>query len=278
MSRACQSHHFAHETVRKNPRFYCDDCFDLGSNFTTDKARERKAEFIAILNRAKRGAKRNHEPKRANSIHQIAQTLSRCAPSARCGTLTCPECSRAYQCARSLAHIKLATELVAQRPDQTLAFATIVPPRFSFSADELVKLDITAANRWFKDRLRRLGIRRPVVGSSDISWEGDRFQLHWHVGMMTSNRPALNKRLISAFRSNDVPKPAVVKIAYSHGFIRYSHKVIEAEDILRRARRAVPDLLLLLHRTESLSTMVLLNVRLSTCNGELVLRPISRRA
>lgn len=139
-----------------------------------------------------------------------------------------------------------------------------------------MNLDITAANRWFKDKLRRLNIRRAVVGSIDISWEGDRYQIHGHLGIMTKDRRALNERLTSAFGSTDGIKPAVVKTAYDHGFIPYSHKVIEADDILRRARRAVTDLLLALNRTDPLSTMVLLNVRLSTCNGELVLRPISR--
>lgn len=277
MSRAWQSHQLAHETIRKNPGFFCDDWLDLGSTFTTEKARERKSEFIAILDRAERRAKRSNEPKRAKAIHQIARTLSKCGPSTRCGILPCPECARAFQCARAVAHSKLAAEQQVECPDQKLVFATIVPSRFFLDPAELATLDMIAANRWFKDRLRTLGIRRPVVGSLDISWEGDRFQVHWHVGMMTSNRRALNKRLTSAFPSDKAGmKPVVVKIARSHGFIPYSHKVIEADDILRRARRSVPDLLLALNRTDPLSTMVLLNVRLSTCNGELVLRRISR--
>jgi len=272
-----QTHRLAHETVRKNPGFFCDDCLDLGSNFTTEKACERKAEIIDILNRAERSARRNKHAGRAKAIHQIARTLSKCGPSTRCGTLPCPECARAFQCARAVAHSKLAAEQQVECPDQKLVFATIVPSRFFLNPAELANLNITAANRWFKDRLRKSAIRRPVVGSIDISWEGDRFQVHWHLGMMTSNRRALNKRLKSAFPFDGVgKKPVVVKIAYSHGFIPYSHKVIEAHDILRKARRAVPDLLLALNRTEPLSTMVLLNVRLSTCNGELVLRPISR--
>lgn len=276
MRARCQTHQLAHETVRKNPSFFCDECLDLGSNFTTNKARERKAEFISILNRAERRAKRNTDTGRASALHQLARTLTRCTPSKRCGSLTCPECSRAFQCARALAHSRLTAELQAKRPDQTLVFATIVPQRFFLTPEELVNLDITAANRWFKDKLRRLNIRRAVVGSIDISWEGDRYQIHWHLGIMTKDRRALNERLTSAFGSTDGIKPAVVKTAYDHGFIPYSHKVIEADDILRRARRAVTDLLLALNRTDPLSTMVLLNVRLSTCNGELVLRPISR--
>lgn len=142
---------------------------------------------------------------------------------------------------------------------------------------ELGQLDFISANRWFKDQLRKLKIRRPVVGSADISWEGDRFQIHWHLGTMTSNPDALNAKLDSVFPADEFRiKPVMVKTAYDHGFIPYSHKVIDIADILRQARRTVPDLFLTLHNTEPLSTMILMNVRLSTLDGRLVLRPIQR--
>lgn len=277
MPRAWRTYQLAHETIRKNSAFFCDDCLDLGANFATDKARERKAKFTAILRKAERSAKRSHKLQRAQALHEIRQKLTRCVQGSRCGTLECPECSRAYQCARSVAHSRFAVQLQAQYPDQKLVFATVVPERFSFEPPALDELNIPAANRWFKDRLRTLGIRGPIVGSIDISWEGDRFQVHWHVAVMTANRAELNKRLKSAFPAN-VPgiKPVVVKTAYSHGFIPYSHKLIEADDILRRARRSVPDLLLALDRTEPLSTLVILNVRMSTLDGGLIFRRIQQ--
>lgn len=274
MARNWKSHRLAHETIRKNEAFYCDECFDLGENFTCEHARERKQELIAILQRAERRARRDKNTSRAKEFHGLVRNLLGCSERSRCGSLECPECARAIQCAKSLAHQEFCRVLERKHPDHQLAFATIIPARFSLCPSSLATLDPTFANRWFKDQLRGLETKEPVVGSLDISWEQTHYQVHWHVAMMTTSRDLLQEQLSNAFSKDEISKPAIAKLAYSDGFIRYSHKIIELPDLLRRARKTIPELCLALNKIEPLAPLILMNTRLSTFDGQLIFRSI----
>jgi hypothetical protein len=129
-----------------------------------------------------------------------------------------------------------------------------------------------------------------MFGSVDISWERGYYQLHWHIGMWTSNPKRLTKRLKAIFPSTGKKwkrrlaifpsdkkyhRPVVVSNTWSLGFIPYKDKVIKLPDLLRRNRTHLPELLLALDQTESLEPMVLSRLRLSAQCGRLALRRIA---
>jgi hypothetical protein len=183
---------------------------------------------------------------------------------------------------KKLAKIRLAKKLV---------MATVIPLWMTFRPNQLPQLDVGKRNRWLKDTLAAAGFRRVIFGSADISWEQGYYQLHWHVGMWTSNPTKLTKRLkvifpstgkkwkrrLVAMFSSDKKyrRPVVVSNTWSLGFIPYKHKAIKLPDLLRRNRTRLPGLLLALDRTEPLDLMVLSRLRLSAQAGRLVLRPIA---
>ena len=169
--------------------------------------------------------------------------------------------------------------------------ANVIPLWMTFRPDQLAQLDIRKRNRWLKDALAAAGFRRVMLGSADISWEQDYYQLHWHIGMWTSNRKRLNKRLKAIFPSTDKQwkrqvatfpsdkkyrRPVVVSKTWSLGFLPYKDKAIKLPDLLRRNRTHLPELLLALDRIEPLELMVLSRLRLSAQCGRLVLRPTSK--
>jgi hypothetical protein len=129
-----------------------------------------------------------------------------------------------------------------------------------------------------------------MFGGVDISWERGYYQLHWHIGMWTSNPKRLTKRLKAIFPSTGKKwkrghaifpsdkkyrRPVVVSNTWSLGFIPYKDKVIKLPDLLRRNRTHLPELLLALDRTEPLGLMVLSRLRLSAQCGRLALRRIA---
>ena len=136
--------------------------------------------------------------------------------------------------------------------------ANVVPLRMTYRPHQLRHLDIQKRNRWLKDVFTRAGFTRVMFGSADISWENGYYQLHWHIGMFTSNRKNLTKRLKKIFPGKEqYDRPVVVSKAWSLGFLPYKDKMIKLPDLLRRNRTHLPDLLAALDRTEPLDLMVL---------------------
>ncbi len=145
----------------------------------------------------------------------------------------------------------------------------------TFRPRQLRHLDIQKRNRWLKDTLTRAGFSRVMFGSADISWENGYYQLHWHVGMFTSNRKTLTKRLKKLFPGKQkYDRPVVVSKAWSLGFVPYMNKAIKLPQLLRRNRTHLPELLLVLDRTEPLDLIILTKLRLSAQQGRLIIRPI----
>jgi len=152
----------------------------------------------------------------------------------------------------------------------------------TFPPSTLNKLDIPKRNRWLKDRLAAAGFRRVMLGSLDISWEKRRgeafFQPHWHIGMWTSNRKKLRKRLKKIFPGEDeYDRPVMVSKTFSLEFLAYKDKAIKLPELLRHNRTQLPELLLLLDRTEPLELMVLNCVRASAQDGGIKLDPIAKK-
>ena len=157
--------------------------------------------------------------------------------------------------------------------------ANVVPLGMTYRPHQLRHLDIQKRNRWLKDVLTRAGFTRVMFGSADISWEDGFHQLHWHIGMFTSNRKKLTKRLKKLFpgKKGQYDRPVVVSKAWSLGFLPYKDKAVKLPDLLRRNRTHLPELLLVLDRTEPLDLMVLTKLRPSAQQGGLVLRPLPHK-
>jgi hypothetical protein len=279
----------AHEQIINNENWYRDEPPSLGQSFTAKKTAERHQEVLQILMRAaKRAAAGSKKLAQAHSA--LADKLDGCRPRRRCGSLACPKCARAFQKAKFSAQRRLIKKLAKARTGKQLVMANLIPLWMTIRPDQLAQLDIAKRNRWLKDALAAAGFRRVMFGSVDISWERGYYQLHWHIGMWTSNAEQLTKRLKAIFPSTGKKwkrrlgifpsdkkyrRPVVVSNTWSLGFIPYKDKVIKLPDLLRRNRTHLPELLLALDRTESLEPMVLSRLRLSAQCGRLVLRRIA---
>jgi hypothetical protein len=83
---------------------------------------------------------------------------------------------------------------------------TIIPKRFTYLHDELDKIDVRKANRWFKGKIKAAG-KRTIIGSGDLGWEKRRgkqyLQLHWHFVMWTKNLRSLRKKLKTIFHKTE---------------------------------------------------------------------------
>jgi hypothetical protein len=128
-------------------------------------------------------------------------TSSKAADSGTCGSLACPKCGRAFQKAKFAAQRRLIKKLAKARPGKQLVMANVIPLWMIFRPDQLAQLDIGKRNRWLKDALAAGGFRRVMFGSADMSWEQGYYQLHWHIGVWTSNPKQLKKRLKAIFPS-----------------------------------------------------------------------------
>ena len=278
----------AHEEIIKNEQWYGDQAPSLGKSFTAKKTAERQQEVVQILGRAAKRAAKAGSKNLARAYDALADKLDDCRPRRRCGSLACPKCGRAFQTAKVAAQRRLIKKLAKARPGKQLVMANVIPLWMTFRPDQLVQLDVGKRNRWLKDALAAAGFRRVMFGSADMSWEQGYYQFHWHVGLWTSNRNKLKKRLKAIFpskqeaekTSRDFPErqnispPVVVSKTWSLGFIPYKDKAIKLPDLLRRNRTHLPELLLALDRTAPLELMVLSRLRLSAQDGRLVLRPI----
>jgi len=274
----------AHEAVVTNEFWYGDGSPYLGPSFTAKKTAERQADVIGILQRAAKSAETAGDRTLARALWDLADKLYDCSTRARCGSLDCPKCARAFQKAKVAAEEALILELTtannktsvaSSTKTKKLVMANVVPLEMTFTPTQLATLDIQKRNRWLKETLTRAGFTRVMFGSADISWENGFYQLHWHIGMFTSNRKALTKRLKRIFPGKDKgDRPVVVSKTWSLGFLPYLNKAIKLPELLRRNRTRLPELLLVLDRTEPLDLMVLMKLRLSAQQCRLIIRPI----
>jgi hypothetical protein len=233
------------------------------------------AAVVSILLKAGKKAATAGDKRLADAYYDLADKLHGCRPRARCGSLACPKCARAFQKAKTAAQEALIPVLKKANTTKKLVMANVVPLWMTYRPHQLRHLDIQKRNRWLKDVLKRARFTRVMFGSADISWENGYYQLHWHIGMFTSNRKNLTKRLKKLFPGPEkYDRPVVVSKTWSLGFLPYKDKAIKLPDLLRRNRTHLPELLLVLDRTEPLDLLVLMGLRLSAQQGRLIIRPI----
>lgn len=273
-----RTHARAHEAIINNEHWYGDNLPSVGKAFTAKKTAERHGDIIQVLLKAGSKAKKAKDTRLADAYDALADKFSGCKPGTRCGSLGCTKCARASQKAKAAAQEALIHVVKKDKSTKKLVMANVIPLWMTFLPDQLDQLEIQKRNRWLKDALRRAGFNRIMFGSADISWENGFYQLHWHIGMFTSNPKRLTERLKKVFPGNDKhDRPVVVSKTWSLGFLPYKNKAIKLPDLLRRNRTHLPQLLLVLDRTEPLDLMVLTKLRLSAQSGGLVLRPIGQR-
>ena len=271
-------HVLAHGAVVANKFWYGDGSPFLGPSFTAKKTADRQDEIIALILKAAKKAEKTEDKQLANAFHDLADKLYNCHPRHRCGSLACPKCARAFQKAKTAAQETVISKMQKSRPKKQLVFVTIVPKGKTFSPGKFSRIDIIKANRWLKDTLKPIG-KRIIVGSADLGWEsrrgGSYIQLHWHLALCTNNPDRIEKKLKATFkRGMKYERHIDVKVARDNGFLPYVNKVIKLPDLLRRNRTHLPELLLVLNRTEPLDLLVFTQLRLSAQEGRLLLRPI----
>ena len=276
------THIRAHEAVVTNEFWYGDGPPSLGKSFTAGKTAERNTAVVSILLKAGKRAAKAGDKRLADAYFDLGDKLHSCRPRARCGSLACPKCARAFQRAKTAAQEVAISELAKTRPNRILVMVTVVPLHLTFTPAQLATLDIRKMNRWLKDVLAKAGIRRVMIGSADISWEDRRgqnyYQLHWHIAMWTKDPKRLQRRLLDIFPPQKrYDRPVEVSRSFSLGFLSYMNKAIKLPDLLRRNRTHLPELLLVLDRTEPLDLMVLMGLRPSAQSGGLVLGPLPRQ-
>jgi hypothetical protein len=269
------THIRAHEAVVTNEFWYGDGPPSLGKSFTAGKTAERHAAVVRILLKVGKKAATAGDKRLADSYYDLGDKLHGCRRRHRCGSLACPKCARAFQKAKVAAQEALIPVLQKVNSTKKLVMVTVVPLHLTFTPTQLATLDIQKSNRWLKDILKLAGFTRVMCGSADISWENGFYQLHWHIGMLTSIRKTLTKRLKKIFPGKDKgDRPVVVSKTWSLGFVAYMNKAIKLHQLLRRNRTHLPELLLALDRIEPLDLMVLAKLRLSAQQGRLIIRPI----
>lgn len=273
---AFQTHEKAHREVLATESWFGDGKPFIGRQFTAEKVRERKAEIINLLYRAARREQRDGNPDVAMRFELLADKLFYCQPALRCGSLACPECSRAFQKAKVAAQRTAIKQLRVTRKGKLLVMLTIIPLMINYKLGDLTSLKVQTLNRWLKDALTKAGFKRIMLGSIDLSWEGGFYRPHWHIAMWTSDREELTRRLKRIFPGLERgDRPVHTTETYSLEFLAYKDKAIKLPALLRNNRRGLPYLLLALDRTEPLELMVLSGVRLSAQDGGLKLKKIA---
>ncbi|TFW56900.1 hypothetical protein CT676_32875 [Bradyrhizobium sp. MOS001] len=272
------THVKAHHAVLANEYWFSDATPRMGRQFTAEKARERKAEIINLLYRTAKRAQRYGNLDVATGLELLADKLFYCQPARRCGSLACPECSRAFQKAKVAAQRTTIKQLRGTRKGKLLVMVTIIPLMVTYKPEDLPVLKVQKLNRWLKDALTKAGFKRVMLGSIDLSWEDGFYQPHWHIAMWTSDRKRLRRRLKSIFPGlQRGDRPVHTSPTYSLGFLPYKDKAIKLPALMRNNRRGLPYLLLALNGTEPLELMVLSGVRVSTQKGGLKFKKIERR-
>jgi plasmid stabilization system protein ParE len=212
-----ENHKKAHASVLHNEHWFGDDPPDLGKAFSRSQANKRHKIAAKIVQRAAKRAAKNRQQALAEALERLQEKLEKCRPGDRCGSLACPRCARAFQKAKVVAQEKIIATLGKKRGEDKLVFVTIIPKRFAFLSDELHKIDVRKANRWFKDVIKAAG-KRTILGSADLGWEkrrGKQYpQLHWHLVMWTKSPRKLKTKLHSIFeRTEKYQRPVDVREA-----------------------------------------------------------------
>ncbi len=272
------THVKAHHAVLANEYWFSDATPRMGKQFTAAKARERKADIIRLLYRTAKHDRRDGDRHVAFRLELLADKLFYCQAARRCGSLACPECSRAFQKAKVAAQRTTIKQLKVTRKRKMLVMVTIIPLMLTYKPKDLPYLKVQKLNRWLKDALRKAGFKRVMLGSIDLSWEDGFYQPHWHVGMWTADPEELTRRLKRIFPGlQRGDRPVHTSPTYSLGFLPYKDKAIKLPALLRNNRRGLPYLLLALDGTEPLELMVLAGIRLSAQKGGFKFKKIACR-
>jgi hypothetical protein len=271
-----RAHKHAHEEVVDNEHWYGDGKPSFGKAFSAKKTADRQNTIIEILERAAKRAAKAGNSKLAKAYTDLADRLYYCRSRHRCGSLACPKCARAFQKAKVSAE-RVLIKALAKSPDKTLVFVTLIPMGMMFAPGNFSQIEITKANRWLKDMLEKTGIDRVIFGSADLGWArrrgGNYIQLHWHLALWTTNPDGLKAKLIDVFLPiHKYEQPVDVTVTWDLKFLPYMNKKIKLPDLLRRARRQLPELSLVLDRTDPLDLMVIKKLRLSAQGGVLTLQ------
>jgi len=276
-SSSSKKHAQAHEAVTGNEAWYGDKPPDLGQGFTAADAAERHTTVTEILLRAAKKADKHGNTASAEAYYQLLDKLEDCRLRHRCGSLACPGCARAYQKAKVAAHEDTITSL-KKGPNKQLVFVTLIPKKLMYQPGQFSKIDVKKASRWLKDVLKEIG-KRTILGSADLSWETRRgqgyIQLHWHLVMWTESPKKLKKKLASIFsRTKKHERPVKVRVADDLGVLPYLNKAIKLAELLRNKRTHLPELLLMLDRTDPIDLMVHTKMRLIAQSSQLAFKPI----
>jgi hypothetical protein len=229
-----KSHVRAHEEITSNEVWYSDQPPDLGPGFTAAKAQERTSTVLGILLRAAKRAERNGTSDLAEAYYQLHDKLDACRPRSRCGSLACPRCARAFQKAKIAAEDAAITQASKAKSGRHLVFVTVVPKAMMYSPGKFHEIDVKKANRWLKDAMKKVG-NRMMLGSADLGWET---QAQWKISP-------------GSLAPGDVDQ--------------------KQEETLRTNRKHLPELLLVLDRTEPMDLMVYTQHRLTAQFGRFAL-------
>jgi hypothetical protein len=271
-----RAHVKAHKTVISNERWFRKGQPFLGKPFTVKKAVKRHATVIKILLRAAKREAKKGNGKLANGYHQLHAKITKCHPRRRCGSSACPKCARAFQRAKVAAQ---QLTISARRSNEQLVLVTIVPRTMTYLPGQFRRVNLRKANRWLKDVLARIGMKQVIIGSIDLGWEkrrgGKYLQLHWHLAMWTSDPKTLEAELKNAFaKVSNRERPIDVEATTDLGFLPYMNKLIKLPKLLRSARKQLPELALLLDRSDSLDFLFMSELRLSAQSDGIVFRPV----
>jgi hypothetical protein len=272
-----KSHRRTHEEILTNEKWFGDGEPVMGKQFTAGKAMERRPILLGILRRAARRNRKLGDDRLGARLELLAEKLEACRPQHRCGSMACPECSRAFQRAKVAGQTIAIRRMKGTRVGKRVVMVTLIPLPISYRPKQLADLDVSKMNRRLKDPLTRAGFRRAMLGSIDFSWEADRgiYQPHWHIAMFTSDYEKLSRRLKAIFPGQaHGDRPVVVSKTKDLNFLPYKDKGIKIAELLRNNRRGLPYLLLALDRTDPLEPMILTRLRVTAQNGELQFKPI----
>ncbi len=278
IQRKFRAHLKAHKTVISNERWFHKGQPFLGKPFTVKKTVNRHATVIKVLLRAAKREAKKGDSELAAAYHQLHDTITKCHPGRRCGSSACPKCARAFQRAKVAAQ-QVAISDLSRCSKEQFVLVTIVPSTMTYLPGQFLRVDLLKANRWLKDVLARLGIQQVIIGSIDLGWEkrrGEKYlQLHWHLAMWTSDPKTLEAELKTAFdKVSNHERPIHVEVVRDLGFLPYMNKVIKLPKLLRSARKQLPELMLLLDRSDSLDFLFMSKLRLSAQSDGIVLRPV----
>jgi hypothetical protein len=273
-----KTHVRGHDQVTGNEFWYSDKPPVFKNGFTAAKTKERHTQVTGILLRAAKKAEKNSDTELAEAYYQVLDKIEGCRSKRRCGSLACPCCAGAFQKAKVAAQEIMIESVSKNQPHKHLVFVTLIPKTKMYEPGKFHDIDVNKANRWLKDVLKSVG-KRMMLGSADLGWEtrrGDGYvQVHWHLTMWTSNIRELKTKLANLFpRVRKSERPVEVKEAEDVGFLGYMNKGIKWEEILRRNRRQMAELLLVLDGIEPLEMMVLCRLRVSAQSGRLAFKPI----